>query len=260
MGNIGYRQIDCFLFFRSKGREFDKGDKTMTERLNAEIEQALFSARDEKYRDFQGALLPTVERSRIIGVRVPLMRKMAKTWAKDPDIGLFMRELPHRYYEENCIHAFVIEEEKDFDRAIAALRLFLPYVDNWAVCDCMNPKALGKDKTRLLAVIREWLSSDRTYTVRYAIGLLMRYYLDRDFFPEALSMVSAVHSDEYYVNMMIAWYFATALAKRYEEAISYIRDGRLSPWTQNKAIRKAIESYRVLPEHKEYLRTLQIKN
>lgn len=224
-----------------------------------EIIQELFRQQDQEYRSFQAKLIPTVEPDRIIGVRTPVLRTMAKQLAKQADIQAFLDELPHFYYEENQLHAFIIGEERDFDKCIAETEKFLPYIDNWSTCDQMPPKTYKKHTDELLGYIRKWMVSDHTYTIRFAMGMLMRLYLDEKFQPEYLEMVASVRSDEYYVNMMIAWYFATALAKQYDATIPYIREQRLEPWTHNKAIQKAIESYRITPEQKEYLRTLKIK-
>lgn len=219
----------------------------------------LFEMQDLKYRDFSHSLMPTVDKEKVIGVRTPALRKLAKEFFKDKNIKNFMSYLPHRYYEENNLHAFMIEQIKDFDTAISEIDRFLPYVDNWATCDCMSPKAFKKDLDRLLIKTDKWLASTHTYTVRYGICTLMRYYLDDRFSPDLLKKVAEIRSDEYYINMMIAWYFATALAKQYDEALPYISERKLDKWTHNKAIQKAIESYRVPDEHKAHLKTLKIK-
>ena len=213
---------------------------------------------DAAYRDFQGALIPTVPREKMIGVRTPALRAMAKRLIRRPDLEKFLSELPHATFEENQLHAFLIAEVKDFDRCLYEVDRFLPYVDNWATCDQMSPKALKKNKGELLVAVERWLNSDKVYTLRFAIGMLMAHFSDEGFDPRYLSMVAAVRSEEYYVKMMVAWYFATALAKRYEQTIPYLEERRLDPWTHNKTIRKAIESYRVPPERKTYLRSLTI--
>lgn len=212
---------------------------------------------DEAYRIFQAKLMPTVDMEAIIGVRTPALRKFAKTFAKTDEAAHFLHTLPHRYYEENNLHAFLVEQIRDFDACIAALDAFLPYVDNWATCDSMAPKVLGKHKEKLLVHIRRWLSGKETYTVRFAVGLLMRYFLDDSFSPEYLKWVANLDSEEYYIRMMAAWYFATALAKQYEAALPILQNGVLETWTHNKAIQKALESYRITPEQKAYLRTLR---
>ncbi len=214
----------------------------------------LFALQDKEYRKFISALLPTVDAETIIGIRTPVLRAYAKKMAGRE---AFMRDLPHKYYEENNLHAFLIEQISDYDACIAALNDFLPYVDNWATCDSMRPRALKKEPVRLLADIERWLASDHTYTVRFGIQLLMLYYLDEYFDPTYLKRVSAIQSEEYYINMMIAWYFATALAKQYDATLPYIKERRLSPWVHAKTIQKAIDSYRITPEQKAYLRELK---
>lgn len=221
-----------------------------------EIQAHLFAIQDEGYRAFQCRLMPTVDAKTVIGVRTPQLRKYAKTIANSSVAKTFLQALPHRYYEENNLHAFLIEEIKEFDTCVEALNTFLPYVDNWATCDSMNPKILGKHKAELLAVIENWLSSPDTYTVRFGIKLLMTWFLDADFLPEYLQKVASVNSEEYYVKMMISWYFATALAKQYEVTLPYLEEHRLSPWIHTKTIQKATESYRLTKEQKLYLKTL----
>ena len=227
--------------------------------MDKKLINRLFEIQDLKYRDFSHSLMPTVDKEKVIGVRAPALRKLAKELSKDERSKNFMSSLPHVYYEENNLHAFLIEQIKDFDTAISEIDRFLPYVDNWATCDCMSPKAFKKDLDRLLTKIDQWLSSSHTYTVRYGICTLMRYYLDSRFSPDFLKKVAEIRSDEYYVKMMIAWYFATALAKQYDATLPYIYEKKLDKWTHNKAIQKAIESYRVTDEHKAYLKTLKIK-
>lgn len=224
-----------------------------------DILDRLFSMRDEAYRGFNAKLIPTVPPEKIIGVRTPELRKYAKELVKSHESETFIACLPHEYHEENALHAFILEEIKDFDSALRETERFLPYIDNWAVCDTFAPKAFKKNTEALLPKIKEWLGSPHTYTVRYAVGLLMSLYLDGNFKAEYLALAASVKSEEYYVNMMIAWYFATALAKRYDEAVVYIEQRRLSPWVHNKTIQKAAESLRVPAEKKEYLRTLKIK-
>ena len=221
------------------------------------IEKELFELQDIKYRDFHSRLMPTIDKERIIGVRVPILRKYAKSLAKSHKRDAFLSELPHRYYEENNVHAFVIETIKDYDTAMCETEKFLPYIDNWATCDMFSPKVFAMNTDRLLVKIREWLNSELTYTVRYGIGMLMRYFLDDEFKSEYLKLVAHIKSDEYYVNMMRAWYFATALSKRYDEILPYIAENRLDDWTHNMTIKKAIESNRINTETKKYLRTLK---
>lgn len=222
--------------------------------IKNKIVSDLFNMSDKEYRDFSASLMPTVEKDRVIGVRIPALRKYAKTLADYED---FLNRLPHRYYEENNLHAFLIERETDFDICIKKLCSFLPYVDNWATCDSMKPPVLKKDLKKLLCYIKEWIASKDVYTVRYGINLLMTYYLDGHFDKEFPELVASVKSDEYYINMMRAWYFATALAKQYEHCVPYIENKKLDTWTHNKAIQKAVESYRITPQQKEYLKTLK---
>lgn len=223
------------------------------------IQAELFALRDGEYGDFNTKLIPNIDRRRVIGVRTPELRAMAKRLHGTAQAEEFLHALPHEYFEENQLHAFLLEYERDYSALIAALDAFLPCVDNWATCDQMNPKALGRNKEALLAKIREWLASGRCYTVRYAIGQLMRWYLDAYFKPEYADMVAAVRSEEYYVRMMAAWYFATALAKQYDAVLPYFTERKLDAWTHNKAIQKAVESYRVNDEHKTALRRLKVK-
>lgn len=223
------------------------------------IREELLSMQDLPYREFHSRLMPTVDKETIIGIRVPVLRKYAKRLAKNPDIGEFMQSLPHKYYEENNLHGFLIEQIRDYEKCLEKIEKFLPYVNNWATCDMMSPKIFKKYKTELLEAIRRWIVSGETYTVRYGIGMLMQHYLDEDFREEYLKVVSEIRSEEYYINMMIAWYFATALAKQYEASLPYIEEYKLDVWTHNKTIQKACESYRLTSEQKEYLRTLKIK-
>ena len=223
-----------------------------------EITDKLFEWQDNEYRIFQCALMPTVEREGVIGVRTPILRKYAKDIA--PELAeAFMNELPHKYYEENNLHAFLIERIKDIDECYEKLEAFLPYIDNWATCDSLSPRAIAKDKERLLVSVDRWMRSDKTYTVRFGMGMLMRHFLDSEYKAEYAERVASVISDEYYVKMMQAWYFATALAKQYESAVCFFEKGRLPLWVHNKAIGKACESFRVDPEHKQYLKTLKRK-
>ncbi len=224
-----------------------------------EIQKELFDLQDEKYREFSGSLMPTVDPERVIGVRTPDLRKLAKKLAKKQDIDEFLRCLPHQYYEEDNLHGFIIEGMKDYEACVQAMDAFLPYIDNWATCDLISPKVFKKHLPELLDKIREWIASDRVYTIRFGIGMLMSFYLDDAFAPEYLEMVCSVRSEEYYVNMMIAWYFATALAKQYDAAVPYIEEKRLEAWTHNKAIQKSVESRRITEEQKNYLRSLKIR-
>jgi len=237
--------------------DVEKDDREELRMIVDEIRMALYEMRDEKYRDFQGALIPTVPREDILGGRTPDLRRLAKGLSSREDIGIFTGSLPHRFFEENQLHAFLLCEIKDFDLALAGVEKFLPYVNNWATCDQLSPKAFSKAKVRLLPVVQSWLASGRTYTVRFAIATLMRHFLDEDFSPIYLEWVAAVRSEEYYVEMMIAWFFATALAKRYEETMPYIEGDKLPPFVRKKTIQKALESFRVSEEHKAVLRRLR---
>ncbi|MBR4543770.1 MAG: DNA alkylation repair protein [Lachnospiraceae bacterium] len=224
-----------------------------------EIQAHLFEMQDEEYRDFQSKLIPTVDAKYFIGVRTPDLRKYASALAKQEDTPVFLNSLPHKYFDENQLHAFIISGMKDYESCVEELNRFLPYVDNWATCDQMSPKVFKKHRTELLDQIREWIRSDHTYTVRFGIGMLMEHYLDDDFDPEYPEMVAKIRSEEYYINMMIAWYFATALAKQYETILPFILEQRLDAWTHNKAIQKAVESNRITAEQKAYLKTLKVK-
>ena len=222
-----------------------------------EIRAELKKLQDVKYREMQIRIIPTVKPESIIGVRTPALRQMAKRYVQDERVGVFLKNLPHQYFEENQLHAFILSGMKDYGACLEELNRFLPYVDNWATCDQMSPKVFRKHREELLNSIREWIGSKETYTVRFGIGMLMEHYLDGDFDPAYPEMAAGVRSGEYYVNMMIAWYFATALAKQYDAVLPYIEQHRLDDWTHNKAIQKAIESYRITPEQKDYLRTLK---
>ena len=224
-----------------------------------EIVAELFRLRDEDYALMQAKIIPTVSQDRIIGVRTPALRDFAKSLSKDQDIGEFLSYLPHQYFDEDQLHAFVISLEKDYDKCIGKVNAFLPFIDNWATCDQLSPKVFKKEPEKLLSFIQTWINSDKTYTVRFAIGMLMKYFLDEHFDTKYADMVAEVRSAEYYVNMMIAWYFATALAKQYESVLPYLEDRRLADWVQNKAIQKSIESYRITDEQKAYLRTLKVR-
>ena len=227
--------------------------------VEARIRVRLFAMQDAKYRDFTAKLTPTVPPERIIGVRTPELRKYAVELSKTEDAAAFMAMLPHLYQEENNLHAFLIERIADYDACVAALDAFLPYVDNWATCDSMSPKCLKKQLPRLTGEIRRWMASDRVYTVRFGRGMLMRHFLDDAFDPAYLEWVAALRSEEYYINMMIAWFFATALAKQWDATLPFIVNCRLEPWVHNKAIQKAIESYRIPEDRKIWLRAQKIR-
>lgn len=220
------------------------------------IVKELFEMQDEKYRDFQSALIPGSDLEKVIGIRTPLLRKYAKNLPLE-DAKAFLLELPHEYFDENQLHAFIVSEIKDIDACIKEVNTFLPYVDNWATCDQMSPVIFKKHKDKLLVEVKRWIASSETYTVRFGIKMLMQHFLDEDFNLEYPEMVAKIQSEEYYVKMMIAWYFATALAKQYDSVIPFIEEGRLEKWTHNKAIQKSIESYRITTEQKNYLRNLK---
>ena len=218
----------------------------------------LFQVQDKGYRDFQSKLIPTIPAETIIGVRTPAIRKLAKEYAKDPESVEFLKQLPHTYYDENILHALLVAEIKDYEVCVREVERFLPYVDNWAVCDIFSPKVFRKNRDRLIDKIKEWAASEHPYTCRFGMEMLMTHFLDEDFREEYLEIPAAVHSGEYYVNMMIAWFYATALAKQWDAAIGYIEKKCLDPWTHNKTIQKARESYRITREQKEYLKTLKV--
>ena len=245
---------------------------------HCKVNTRLFALQDPAYKAFHSKLMPTVDPAKIIGVRIPALRLLCKEVAKEPQImTAFMDDLPHRYYEEDNLHGLLINRIKDFEACISALDALLPYVDNWATCDLLRPVVFKKEAgrgvkpvpmkaakdvpapDRLLPHIRRWMASEHTYPCRFGIEMLMTYYLDEAFDPMYLEMVAQVYSEEYYVNMMIAWYFATALAKQYEEAVKYIEGKRLAAWTHNKAIQKAMESFRITDEQKMYLKGFRIK-
>ncbi len=223
------------------------------------VQKELFEMQDLKYRDFHSKLMPTVDKEKIIGVRTPQLRKYASAFAKTEDAAAFLQNLPHQYYEEDNLHGFLIENMKDYNQCIENLDRFLPYVDNWATCDMMNPKVLKKEPEKLMAKIKVWLNAKETYVVRFAIGCLMNHYLEEHFTTECADLVAQVQSEEYYIQMMQAWYFATALAKQYDAILPYLLECRLTTWVHNKTIQKAVESYRITPEQKIYLKTLKRK-
>lgn len=231
------------------------------------IREELFSHAEGDFALFQAKLMPSVDPRRVIGVRTPILRKMAKEYVKNEQIGKFLADLPHEYFEENNLHAFIISEMRDLDSVMCELDAFLPFIDNWATCDQLSPKIFAKISNGghaevLLDAAKGYIASGRTYTVRYGLGILMKYFLEYNFYnftPDILELAASACSDEYYVNMMVAWLFATALAKQYDAAVCYIEERRLPVWVHNKTIRKAMESYRVSDVRKEYLRTLSIK-
>ena len=230
----------------------------MTE-LEQKVRADLFEMQDLKYRGFTAKLTPTVVPENIIGVRTPELRKYAREMSKTPAAAEFMAILPHKYYEEYNLHGFLIERISDFDEAISQTERFLPFVDNWATCDLVSPKVFGKHLPELYEKIKEWVASGSTYTVRFGLEMLMSYYLGDKFLPEYALIAAGVRSEEYYVNMMVAWFFATALAKQYDAILPFFEQKRLEKWVHNKALQKATESYRITPEQKAQLRALKIK-
>lgn len=221
------------------------------------VYERLLKVKDEGYRDFQAKLVPNISPDTIIGVRTPDMRAVAKEVYSSKERDEFLNELPHKYYEENLVHFFVISLIKDFDECIAATERFLPYVDCWPVSDQATPKSFKKNHEKLLPYIKKWIADEHVYTARFGIRMLMNEFLGDDFKKEYLEIVSSKRGDDYYLKMMVAWYFATALAKKYEESVKYIEERKLDEWVHRKAIQKAIESFRVSEEHKEYLRSLR---
>lgn len=220
--------------------------------------ESLFELRDAEYAQFQAKLTPGIPAESFIGVRVPVLRKFAKEYLKNPNCEEFLNTLPHKYYDENMLHGLLISEIKDYDRCIQLTDRFLPFVDNWAVCDIMSPKVFRKNRISLLEKIREWSRSSHTYTCRFGLEMLMSHFLDEEFKPEYLDIPLAARSEEYYVRMMVAWFIATALAKQWNATVPIIENHLLAPWTNNKSIQKACESYRITQEQKEYLKSLKI--
>ena len=223
----------------------------------SDLYRKMYDLQDLKYRDMQIKIIPTINPQSVIGVRTPELKSMAKDIMKAGNYKGFLEELPHKYFEENQLQAFIISGIKDLNECMAELERFLPYVDNWATCDQMSPKIFKKHREVLFTHIKEWIRSERTYTVRFGVGMLMEHFLDEDYDPKYPEMVAELRSEEYYVNMMIAWYFATALAKQYESIIPYIEQKRLDDWTHNKAIQKSVESRRITEEQKLYLKSLK---
>ena len=227
--------------------------------IKVDIQQELFALQDLSYRDFHAKLMPTVDKARVIGVRTPKLRAFAKEFGKTEEAKEFLKVLPHQYYEENNLHGLLIEQIKDYPTLIRELNRFLPCIDNWATCDLLTVRVVKKHLDTFTEEVERWLASDHTYPIRFGIGMLMRYYLEEHFSLEYPEKVAKIRSEEYYVNMMRAWYFATALAKQYEAIFPFLEEKRLDAWTHNKTIQKAIESYRITQEQKVYLRTLRIK-
>lgn len=229
------------------------------EEVQKGVRQELFELQDLKYRDFHAKLIPTMEKKKIIGVRTPALRGFAKKFGKTEESKLFIKKLPHQYYEENNLHGLLIEQIKDYDECLVELKRFLPFIDNWATCDLLALRLVKKHLDVFIKEIYKFMESEHTYIIRFGISMLMKYYLEDEFKIEYPDKVADIRSEEYYVNMMRAWYFATALAKQYEQIIPFVEKKRLDVWTHNKTIQKAIESYRITDEQKTYLRTLKIK-
>lgn len=224
-----------------------------------DIIERLNELKDDEYRQFHSKIVPNISAESILGVRIPLLRNLAKELYNDPYKEVFMQNVPHMYYEENQLHIMMICMEKNFNCCIKLLNDFLPYADNWAVTDQPSPKCFKKRHEELIPIIEKWLESDHVYTSRYAMNIYMREFLDEDFRIEYAEKISQKRGEDYYLNMMRAWYFATALAKKYEETVPFLENKVLDVWTHNKTIQKAVESYRVSAEHKDYLKTLKVK-
>ncbi len=224
-----------------------------------EIQSVLFSFEDKEYREFNSKLIPNIDKNTIIGVRTPYIRQIAKNIKNTDTARKFMNSLPHKYLEENNLHGYLLENVKDFDECLKQTEKFLPYIDNWGTCDTISPKAFKKNLPAIEEKIKEWLSSSHTYTVRFGISMMMKFFLDDNFKTEHLSWVQKIESDEYYINMMRAWYFATAMAKKREETLPYFENKKLDKWTHNKAIQKCVESFRITDSDKEFLKALKIK-
>lgn len=229
------------------------------EQVIKKVQKELFSLQDLTYKEFHAGLMPTIEKERIIGIRMPAMRTYAKSFGRTENANKFLQILPHQYYEENNLHGLLIDQTKDYQLCIDELNRFLPYVDNWATCDMLTVKVVKKYLDRFIEEIYRWIDSEHPYTVRFGIGMLMRYYLEDEFKEEYPQKVAEVCSEEYYVNMMRAWYFATALAKQYDRILPFLEEHCLDTWTHNKTIQKAVESYRITEEQKKYLKTLRVK-
>ena len=221
------------------------------------VYERLLKVQDKKYRDFQIKLVPNISPDAMIGVRTPDMRNIAKEVFKSDERDAFLKELPHKFYEENLVHFFLIAMIKDFDECVKAVDEFLPYVDCWPVSDQATPKSFKNNHEKLLPHIKKWIASDHVYTARFGIRMLMNEFLGDDFKKEYLELVASKRGEDYYLKMMVAWYFATALAKQYDESVKYIEERKLDDWVLKKAIQKAVESYRVTDEHKEYLKTFR---
>ena len=229
------------------------------EEIIHDVQKRLFEMQDAEYRDFHAKLVPTMEKTKFIGIRTPMLRKFAKKFGKTEESEIFLQVLPHQYYEENNLHGLLIEQIRDYDKCLEELERFLPFIDNWATCDLLAVKTVKNHLDLYISEVYRWMESDQPYTIRFGVNMLMKYYLGDNFKIEYPEKVAAIRSEEYYVNMVRAWYFATALAKQYEQILPFLEERRMDLWTHNKTIQKAIESYRITSEQKEYLRTLKIK-
>lgn len=223
------------------------------------VQKQLFKMQDTGYRDFHAKLIPTMDKDKVIGIRAPQLRAFAREFGKTEEAEMFLEVLPHQYYEENNLHGLLIEQIRDYGECLKELDRFLPYIDNWATCDMLALRLMKDHRNVFIKEVYRWMGSDEPYTIRFGISMLMRYYLDEEFKPEYPKKVAAIRSEEYYVNMMRAWYFATALAKQYPSVLPFLEERKMDTWTHNKTIQKAVESYRITPEQKEYLRTLRIR-
>ena len=229
------------------------------EEVRKTVQKELFVLQDLKYRDFHAKLIPSVDKEKVIGIRTPALRAYAKKFGKKEEAKQFLEILPHQYYEENNLHGLLIEQMKEYEKCVEKLERFLPYIDNWATCDLLAVKTVKNHLDLYISEVYRWMESDQPYTIRFGVNMLMKYYLGDNFKIEYPEKVAAIRSEEYYVNMVRAWYFATALAKQYEQILPFLEERRMDLWTHNKTIQKAIESYRITSEQKEYLRTLKIK-
>ena len=229
------------------------------EEMTRDVQKRLFEMQDTGYRNFHARLIPTVKKEKIIGIRTPMLRKFAKEFGKTEESEMFLKALPHQYYEENNLHGLLIEQIRDYDKCLEELERFLPHIDNWATCDLLALHMIKKHRDIFIREVYRWMESDKPYIIRFGISMLMRHYLDEGFKPEYPEKVAAICSEEYYVNMMRAWYFATALAKQYEKILPFLEEQRMDIWTHNKTIQKSIESYRITKEQKDFLRTLRIR-
>lgn len=224
-----------------------------------DIPKILFKNTDKKYAEFQCKLIPNIDPNSIIGVRTPVLRKLAKEISKTDGCKDFLNDLPHKYFDENQLHSFIISQEKDFEECIELVEEFLPFINNWATCDQLRPKVFAKHLPEIREKILQWIKSSQTYTIRFGIGMAMTYFLDKNFDAKIMEEISKIRNEEYYVKMMVAWYFATALTKNWENAIKIIETRKLNSWTHNKTIQKARESHRITSKQREYLKSLKTK-